>query len=275
MLWQLAITSEMVGLEANIALEVILMIANIQTLGVPIRYASVPGTIAAATGVFLIPCLGYVLDKWAKSKTSKARILTFTTMIQFAGSLLVLLANALKLTLDYAETSDILNVTSTGNLTDNLFIPGVDFAGHNDTIQRNLFAGLDAMVPDFEGLNQSGKIALWPNHLNQSIATHVSDIFSRDSLSNPLTQSPTGSPHVPKAATNLPLTKNSESHSGGDEAIPFYAYIAMVGYTMLDCGYDSSNCFLKTFVLHCTPAEYHVSVIVKAVMVSSVGECRI
>ncbi|GFS13617.1 transporter [Elysia marginata] len=267
LLWQLLITSEMVGLEANIAAEVILMIANIQTLGVPIRYSSVPGTVAAAIGIILIPFLGYVLDRWAKSKRSKAIILAFTTTIQLLGSLLVLLANGLKLALTSVESDD-RNGSSGGNLTDFHLFQSVSYDSYNDmsaTRMSGWINTVNAVIPPFSpsirDLNNSN--VSQSQFQNQSFSSSIQFRFSVPNKSMEMTH--TSSFTTPK------YLDYQELSSDGEGSIPFYAFIGMVGYTLLDCGYDSSNCFLKTFVLHCTPVEYHVSVIVKSIMVSSVG----
>ncbi|RUS82433.1 hypothetical protein EGW08_009821 [Elysia chlorotica] len=211
LLWQLSITSEMIGLEATIVMEVILMIANLQTLGVPVRYCSLPGTVAAIVSFFLIPCLAFVLDKWAKSKQSKAKILAFTTAIQILGSSLVLLANGLNL-----RMKSVLKSNDVANLTDSLLLD-------------NMFAFNETSLADRKNL--------------------LGDVFG----------------------SITPYTVNTLQSDSVDGALPFYTYIAMIGYTLIDCGYDSSNCFLKTFVLHCAPVEYHRSLIIKLTMVSSIG----
>ena len=278
LLWQLTITSEMIGLEANIAMEVILMIANLQTLGVPIRYSSLPGTVAAATGVFLIPCLGFVLDRWAKSKQSKANILAFTTTIQLLGSLLVLLANGIKLGMSSIADSHGPNGTSGGNLTNLFLLQNKNRVDFNSSSPMKIFDWENTLgpvshsiTPRVKGLNYSNNIHSQQEQQNQSFLAHSETTF-------PLTTPYNLSVQDRSMKVTLPFLENPQNFSGfhesdgGGEVIPPYAYIAMVGYTLLDCGYDCSNCFLKTFVLHCTPAEYHVSVIVKSIMVSSVGE---
>ena len=53
--------------------------------------------------------------------------------------------------------------------------------------------------------------------------------------------------------------------------VPFFAILAMIGYALIDCGFDSSNCFLKTFAIACVPADQHAGVIVKCVLMSSLG----
>ncbi|RUS82432.1 hypothetical protein EGW08_009820 [Elysia chlorotica] len=282
LLWQLTITSEMIGLEANIAMEVILMIANIQTLGVPVRYSSIPGTVAAAAGVFLIPCLGFVLDRWAKSKQSKAKILAFTTTIHLVGSLLVLLANGIKLGMSLGSDSSGGNGTSGDNLTNFLLLQIKTQTGFNSTSLKippdwnNTVSVIPDSIITREGeYNYSDYFQSQQKLLNQSSLTHSETAFP---FNNPYNISV----HVPFATLNTSMEKartfykeeiprNFSVAQASEETIPFYAYIGMVGYTLLDCGYDSSNCFLKTFVLHCTPVEYHVSVIVKSIMVSSVG----
>ncbi|XP_059151788.1 membrane-associated transporter protein-like [Physella acuta] len=191
MLRKWLLVAAMIGIEACITLEVILMIANVQTLGVPVRYASIPGTVGASCSLLFIPTLGYVMDRWAKSKISKAKILVFTTSIQMIGTSLIFTANTVKLLL-YDD-------------------------GHNATTA---------------------------NVTNASTTTQ-----------------------------GFPV--ESSSKSPGSEHIYFYAIIAMVGYSLNDCGYDSSCCFLKTFSLASTPKEEQSSIIVQSSFVSSLGGCLI
>ncbi|GFO21130.1 sucrose transport protein [Plakobranchus ocellatus] len=277
-LWQLVITGEMIGLEANITLEVILMIANIQTLGVPIRYASIPGTVAAAFGLFLIPVLGLVLDRWAKSKRSKAKILGFTTLIQLVGSLCVLLANGIKLAVDHTNTSSASNGSTSGNITDLFLLDnliGIELTNstsdlYSESSLRSTETFSDYFWPGLLSDNQSSILTTLSPFTNQTFAPARDD--SR--LSYPQTTPGPSATEERWTTTAQQFQEDLRDQGKGgykEEGIPFYAYIAMVGYCMLDCGYDSSNCFLKTFVLHCTPPEHHVSIIVKSIMVSSVG----
>ena len=275
MLWQFIITSEMIGLEANIAMEVIFMIANLQTLGVPIRYTSLPGTVAAAASFFLIPCLGFVLDRWAKSKQSKAKILAFTTMLQLLGSLLVLLANGLKVWMSPGADYFGLNRPNGENFTLLLRLESAIKAGYNSTSSREISHYITSHPEEL--LNQSHSIISPQKLQHQSFLLHTSITFPFDSPFNSSIQHPLlllntsmEMPYMPvEASSSVPIALQQDS---AEDTLPFYTYIAMIGYTLVDCGYDSSNCFLKTFVLHCTPKEYHRSALIKCIMVASMGK---
>ncbi|KAK3796914.1 hypothetical protein RRG08_032220 [Elysia crispata] len=209
--WQLALTAEALGLDSNIALELILMITNTQALGVPIRYASIPGSISAFCSLLFIPMLGIVTDRWAKSKISKAKILLTTAGLQLTGSLCVFTANALKLFL----------CNSNHGQYHWKYIEGPSSLSINDTLSSSYAIGNNTLGATSVNTDQ--------NHI---------------------------------------LTDNLEIES---QSIPFYAYIAMLGYCFMDAGYDFGGCFLKTFVLHCTPLEHQVGVLVNLNLISSVG----
>lgn len=87
----------MLGIEGCVAFEMILMLANVQTLGVPVSYSALPSTIGASFGMLLTPVLGVLTDKRATSKLSKAKILAGSVSLQMAGTLLVFTANCLKI----------------------------------------------------------------------------------------------------------------------------------------------------------------------------------
>ncbi|CAG5129791.1 unnamed protein product, partial [Candidula unifasciata] len=212
---------ESVGLETSVTLEVIFMIANIQTLGVPIRYSSLPGTISAAMGIVLIPTMGFVMDRCAKSKSAKALILIGTSCLEIMGSMLIFIGNAIKLA--YYDDSGI-DISSTV-----FYTPGVTYP--------------------------------W-NNVNTSITPTLNDYLLEHNFSNFQTYFTT------------PSVSLSVS-SSGEETIRYFAVLAMIGYCLLDCGYDSSNCFLKTFALASTKPRYHSGIIVKSVFVSSFGGCLI
>ena len=248
--WQLTLTAEALGLDSNIALELILMITNIQTLGVPIRYAPIPASISAFFGLLFIPILGIVTDRWAKSKTSKANILIMTACVLLTGSLSVLTANALKLFYCNTNTQgdyDHRNHTAELHSSTINFTRSSPRAAHLIAFSNgSVGASLDYLVQ--KHVNSSVLF----NYSEQNIYQHIS-------------------------AVDLGITQPSRmtvSNSSGNKikSTPFYAYIAMVGYGLMDAGHDLGGCFLKTFVLHCTPPAYQTGVLVKLIFISSVGK---
>ncbi|RUS82434.1 hypothetical protein EGW08_009822, partial [Elysia chlorotica] len=72
-------------------------------------------------------------------------------------------------------------------------------------------------------------------------------------------------------ANTINLTESTNSSRREVQPIPFYAFLAMLGYCFVDAGYDFGGCFLKTFVLHCTPNENQEGALVNLNMISSVG----
>ncbi|BFZ16441.1 hypothetical protein BsWGS_19480 [Bradybaena similaris] len=213
-----------VGLETSVTLEVIFMIANIQTLGVPIRYSSLPGTVSACMGIVLIPSMGFIMDRWAKSKSSKALILIGTTSLEILGSVFIFTANTIKL-LYYDESSD-----GTGSTT---------FHSLNVTDPWSAVNATTLLPPTDYPTEQNVSL----NFMNTTDRSLVTTIF-------------------PAVASE-------------GESIRYFAILAMIGYCLLDCGYDSSICFVKTFALASTEPRYHSSIIVKSVFVSSFGGCLV
>ncbi|XP_035826459.1 membrane-associated transporter protein [Aplysia californica] len=209
---QLTLVLESAGLEANVTMEVILMIANLQTLGVPISLSSIPGTVSAAFGIVLIPGLGIFMDRLASSTPSKARILVFVTCLQLLGVLCVFFGNLIKL-----------------------------------------------IEPD-EGSGTYNMSDIFNSSVVESQVGEADSVTERAAL-----------------ATNSPQNDTRPWVSMGtavqEEGIPYYAIMVMVGFACVDCGYDASSCFLKTFALACTPSEDHSSIIIKSVLVSSFGGC--
>ncbi|KAL8600218.1 hypothetical protein ACOMHN_062508 [Nucella lapillus] len=51
----------------------------------------------------------------------------------------------------------------------------------------------------------------------------------------------------------------------------FKAGIGMLGFILMDLGFDASNCFVKAFLVSCSPRADHTSLIVLGVMMGAVG----
>lgn len=220
------LVTHMVGVEACVAFEVILMIANIQTLGVPIKFSSLPGTVAAAFGIVLIPTLGFIMDKWATSRPAKAKILILTTSLQLTGTFLIFIGNTVKLL--YHD-----NQTPSNTTWWNVTIPN-----NTDWTNSSVFTSIGTTLAEVDFTGTSPTI-----NLSAILTTRFDGI-----------------------ATDLPAEK---------ESIQYFAILAMVGYAMIDCGYDSSNCFLKTFALSSSPPEDHSNIIVRSILISSMGGCLV
>ncbi|GFS20804.1 hypothetical protein ElyMa_001579700 [Elysia marginata] len=252
LLWQLALTAEAFGLDACIALELILMVTNTQTLGVPIRYAAAGGSLSAFCGFLFIPILGVASDRWAKTKTSKAKILVVTTCIELIGLLCVFVANALKL---YSNENSS------------------DYRTYDQTIIQEP----SSLRPyEIQLLASAENFTVLSNNLKNSFSEntgHTNTVFgaewnnSKTSLNTPLYDNSTAN-FSAFLHPNMTL-----SHGPTDEthSVPFYAYIAILGYCCLDAGYDFGSCFLKTFVLQCTHSEQHVHVLLNLILIASVG----
>ncbi|XP_059151795.1 uncharacterized protein LOC131938013 [Physella acuta] len=202
------LVAAMIGIEACETLEVIFMIANVQTLGVAVKYSSIPGIVGACCSLMLIPVLGYVSDKWAGTRLAKAKILISTVSLQIIGTVLVFTANSIKL----------------------LFY---DRGGH----------------------------------LNSTNISTINGVFRQDSL-----YTTANGTHVEHQSLT---TITSTPAPVEDDGIFFYAVLAMLGYSLTDCGYDASICFLKTFSLSSAPPEEHSSIIVRSIFISSIGGCVI
>lgn len=225
-----------IGLEASVTLEVIFMIANIQTLGVPIRYSSLPGTVSAAMGVVLIPTMGFVMDRWAKSKSGKAKIMIGTCSLQILGNLLIFSANVIKLVnFDYDEGDNASTASPWLSTTQ----------GHNSTtVNASSHTRFSDPATALASFDNSSAVS---SRLDASGPTESN--FLRPDFQN--------NAGVPATIEEAPVR--------------YFAILGMIGYALLDCGYDSSNCFLKTFALASTAPRHHSGIIAKAVFVSSFG----
>ena len=200
---QLALVLEMVGVEASLQLNCLMMIGNLQTLGVPIHLTSIPGTVAASFGVFFLPALGVLVKRCASSKSGKAKILLATSSLSMIGLVLIMLGNTLVI-LEPLNDKDVLLFT-------------------NETLMD---------------LNST------------SSTTH-----------NSLTTTLNGS-----GLTEL--HQDPQLYSGG---ISVAAAITMIGYICVDSGYDSTNCFLKTFSMACVLPKDQPGIIIKQVLLSTFG----
>ncbi|XP_059151781.1 solute carrier family 45 member 3-like [Physella acuta] len=211
--FQTFLVAAMLGIESCITMEMIVMIANVQTLGVPVRYSSLSGIVGAVCSLLFIPTVGYFIDKLAVSILFKAKLLIGSVCLQLTGTLVVLTANCLKLFV-YADDN-------------------------KEVSQRNAFITKTTHYPELNSLS----------YINQS--TYSSNLTEREGFGY------------------------ASRYEPDNEEIHFYAILAMIGYSLNDCGYAPSNCFLRTFALASTPIEEHESVLVKAIFLSSLGGCLV
>ncbi|CAL1535428.1 unnamed protein product [Lymnaea stagnalis] len=219
-----------VGIDACAVFEMLLMIANIQTLGVPIRFASLPGTVAAILAAFLIPTIGLLLSRSTLSKRANGIIVFATSCLQIFGTLLVFTANTVKL-LYYDHPP-----------------------GHVTYLQSR-----KADNRTYLSLGMSTTSSLTPNLLfnNSSSVYGVTSLTYGDNMTgNSSYVLSHGAPTVPPD-------------------IRFYAILAMIGFALIDAGYDTSTCFLKTFAVALTPPKEHSNIIFMSIVISSIGGCLI
>ncbi|KAK7494537.1 hypothetical protein BaRGS_00014190, partial [Batillaria attramentaria] len=55
------------------------------------------------------------------------------------------------------------------------------------------------------------------------------------------------------------------------EEIPFIAWLAMAGFIVFEIGYDNSNCFVRAWMLTCSPRSEHTTLLVLGLVMASAG----
>jgi len=331
---QLMLVVEMFGLESCAGLEAVQMVSNLRALGVPVHLATVPGTVSAIVGIFLIPALGIFMDKYASSKASKAKILFLTSSFVLLGTGLVLCGNISRLSLDIEEWNNSTNQTHLHGADDDLkthrdLVETVNhgylkipfsFGNHPVVaadVSRDRFGYPDTTTStttkdydDTDGVNERESPEEWrhfkehlsklPNKGNEDdlyftkdidtenpnnwkASTHEDGLDDQQDLSDGLQREKRGihRRHKHNHFDHHDDHHHDDHHEDDDfefyddedypTDVPFFAILAMIGYAFIDCGFDSSNCFLKTFAIACVPADQHAGVIVKCVLMSSLG----
>ncbi|GFO21138.1 proton-associated sugar transporter a [Plakobranchus ocellatus] len=276
-LWELFINGASIGIEANVAIESIFMIANVQTLGLPMLYAPLPWTVSTCISILLIPILGVVIDRWAKSKESISKVLGFTIFILLIGALCVFFANGIYL-IWYSNFYDKHNFRNNKNLynTSSLYgRSGKDFYDSSTNLSSQTVRAhaepVDNLISTLKEQSFDIPLILTP-HFPNTTSLHNTE-HHRLYIGSASASLPPIAANILPEISPLPNQGEDDSKESAEitDSISFYAFLAMVGYCLVDCGYDSCNCFLKTFILHCTPPRYHDTVIVKSVLMSALG----
>ncbi|KAK7498697.1 hypothetical protein BaRGS_00010074, partial [Batillaria attramentaria] len=211
---------------------------NIQTLGMPMSLASLTGLAGGPMGAVTIWLLGWLSDKGSGPNRRKMLNVLLSGSIMTAGCVLVVLANVMHL--HAVRDGAAMNCSSMP--MSNISLP--DLPDGSSGTQASGVQGITNLDPvstedPLEGTTQSVVLA---------VASSTPDTFT-----NPTTVSPES------AACLL------------NSGIPFKAGLGMLGFILIEVGYDATNSFARSWVLTCSSRPEHTTMLVLGLVMASLG----
>ncbi|XP_076468109.1 uncharacterized protein LOC143298948 [Babylonia areolata] len=218
---KLALNASLWGNEASTDFEQLYTVPILQTLGLPMRLASVTGAVAGPTAFLLLPLLGWLTDRGSNPVRRKTMAAMFACGVTLLGMLCVIMANILHFS--YLLENSV-NINSTAH------------ASH----------------PAESGA-WNGEVTTSGQGTDASDTAHGPDYGATDSTND-----------------NLATFGITQAHTENFE-VPFKAGLGLLGFILLDIGFDASNACIKSFVLTCGPRSEHSSLLLIGLVIASAG----
>ncbi|KAL8558110.1 hypothetical protein ACOMHN_055565 [Nucella lapillus] len=269
---KLLLASPRLGMEFYCTFYHIYFFPILQTLGMPLDVATLHTLWSGAASILLLPFLGLFTDRGLNPTRRKTLALIVSTGLMVSGLLCVVVAMAL----------DIVH------------------------LERRYHQGADWTRADsssYPAADESTKFTIETNSLHSPVDERTNLTATADSLSSLMNQTagdvfrPTSSPTTrdPVDALNsvadtdlimnssLTTTGTFDAPAAAAEAttkgeflfsipqIPFRAWLALVGFRLIDFGYDGSNSFVQSFLITCSAGQDPSSVLTVAVIAGSMG----
>lgn len=197
--------------------------------------AFLTGIIAGPTAAVVLPVLGWISDKGSNPHKRKGFIILVATAVLFCGLSVVILANVLK----------ILKIRSPNNLQ-----------SVNDTNQNQSFT-------DIHSSAQNSMQVL--SFTSESFASTETIYFSNAAL-NSTTYVPL---HYQTSSDNQ--TANDDRAIESDGLLPVEAILGLLGYIMMDIGYDLTNSYVKAWTVASSERSQHTSLLLLGLLVAASG----
>ncbi|KAL8573443.1 hypothetical protein ACOMHN_032458 [Nucella lapillus] len=249
----------------------------LQTLGLPLRLATITGAFSGPTATFVLPLVGWWADQGSRPQRRKTMAAIFMWGLALTGMLCVLMGNVLHLStfLQKDGNNGTLLLHNEANTT---------FLGKGPDAP---FLGKDANTPFLDKhanttpLRKDGNNASLHKDVNQSAQVHGDpyNLLSKDGVtlgygssasSGKLNGSGLGLADgvVNDSLIGSVVTDVQEDFSG----IPLKAGLALLGYVMLDVGVDGSIACIRACVLSaCGARTEHTSILLIGLVMASGG----
>ncbi|XP_076468079.1 uncharacterized protein LOC143298932 [Babylonia areolata] len=233
---KLLLNASLWGNEACADFEQLYTVPILQTLGLPLSLVSLTGAIAGTSATLLLPFVGWLTDRGSNPHGRKTVATILACGISFAGMLCVILANVLHL--DYL-------IENGANGTDGS-------SSYNSSIPF-------------------GKTHLSISHGrdgNETVSGREADVFGTVEgdglLYSEVTTAFTNDSSTIRGATGVYVY-------GESSEVPFKAGLGLLGFIVMDIGFDISNACIKAFVVTCCPRSEHTSLLVIGLIMASSG----
>ncbi|XP_076468259.1 uncharacterized protein LOC143299052 [Babylonia areolata] len=218
---KLVLNASLWGNEASIDFEHLYQVPILQTLGLPMRLATLTGAVAGPTACLFLPLLGWLTDRGSNPHRCKTMAAILTCGLTFVGLLCIIMANILHFSY-LLQTSVNINSTAHASLPSSF-----DWVGHMTTLGQRT------------GMSETANGPI------------------------PRATGSTDSPAILGVGVTDACVDNSE--------VPFKAGLALLGFILLDIGYDAFNACIRSFVLMCSPRSEHSSLLIIGLIISSCG----
>lgn len=211
---------------------------NLQTLGLPLSLASLTGLVSGLSAVIFLPVLGWCSDRGNNPHKRKAYVVAFSTALLLTGMALVVFANVMKI---LRTAPAVFTVESSNDSMQNqTSADGSKNRGFNTTFSPN-----DFTFNSYPSVEKS-----IPNSPNYSLTTSF-PLFYQSSTVNQ-------------------FTKGSESIEKSDE-LPLEAILGLLGYIVLDIGFDFTNSNVKAWTVASSKRTQHTSLLVIGLLMAASG----
>lgn len=259
--WEYLLVSNMIGLESGLTIQFVAMVSTLRFMGVPVAFSSSPSFLAAILSQCLIVSMSFIGERYAKNKCGKTILLGIVNLLQVVGAMLIITGTSKELF--YSE--DCRPGSNSSTVVSNI---SLQTSFTSDTTLNNL--NTNTSPTPYRNVivieDNSSTIASNKTHLHSQIMDL--DILTLDSrepyYSLPSFDGNNSSFHR--------VEDNNDNIISSALPFPFNAALVIVGFALMESGFDVGNCFLKTYALICSPQENHAKILVKSTFISSIGK---
>ncbi|XP_076468078.1 uncharacterized protein LOC143298931 [Babylonia areolata] len=224
-LLKLALNAACLGSEASNGFEHLYTVPILQTLGLPMRLASLTGAVAGPTAFSLLPLLGWLTDQGSNPVRRKMMAAIFACGLVFMGMLCIIMANIF-------HFNYLLEISA------------------NNSAHAPLPSDLSDPFKN-SPLDSSD----WDDD--------ATTVGQRTATKGPVSR-------ATDSTDSLAILGVPDVYAENDE-IPFKAGLGLLGFILLDIGFDASSSCVKSFVLTCGPRSEHSSLLIIGLVIASAG----
>ncbi|KAK7089806.1 hypothetical protein V1264_024834 [Littorina saxatilis] len=214
-------------------------------LGMPMRLASLLGSVSGISGFLLLLLVGWIIDRGSNPIRRKSIAMVFGAGCLLLGMSLVVVANTLHL-VDLINYNGTLSPVDNHSYPWNIIVPADGLL----LLENNRFGVPSIMSTSVKG--DAGRDLFFTLDL---IDSSMDGSFSEKGLKASVHKGTAGKSWMMNDSTELSLK----------------AGLGLLAFILLDTGFDAINSFTRSFVLTCTPRSEHTSVLLVGLVMASAG----